>query len=167
MSADKFNSVGGYSVGIPPINVISDTGNVTASVVTASRINSPHFVGDLYGNVYGASSTLASATIADAEPENPAPGMIWWDSAIGALKIFTGTWTIAGSPAPVQYLFRYTFVESMIWLVQHNKNTSIFRETLTDSSGQRFTATINIIDSNCFEVVMTEATSGAVDVIFN
>ena len=167
MAADKFNSVGGYSVGIPPINVISDSGNITASVVTASRINSPHFVGNLYGNVYGASSTLASATIADAEPENPALGMIWWDSAIGSLKIFTGVWTVAGSPAPVQYLFRYSFDESLIWIVQHNKNTTLFRETLTDSTGQRFDATINIIDDNSFEVVLTEASSGVVDVIFN
>jgi len=167
MAADKFNSVGGYSVGIPPINVISDTGNITASVVTASRINSPHFVGNLYGNVIGSSATPANATIADTEPEFPSIGMIWWDSAIGSLKIFTGVWTVAGSPAPVQHLFRYSFDESLIWIVQHNKNTTLFRETLTDSTGQRFQAGINIIDENSFEVVMTEATSGAVDVIFN
>ena len=167
MAADKFNSVGGYSVGIPPINVISDSGNITASVVTASRINSPHFVGNLYGNVIGAASVPSTAVIADAEPEHPTMGMIWWDSAAGALKIFTGVWTVAGSPAPVQYLFRYSFDESLIWIVQHNKNTTLFRETLTDSTGQRFDATINIIDDNSFEVVLTEASSGAVDVIFN
>lgn len=167
MAADKFNSVGGYSVGIPPINVISDTGNITASVVTASRINSPHFVGNLYGNVIGTSSVPSTAVIADVEPDRPTIGMIWWDSATGSLKIFTGVWTVAGSPAPVQYLFRYTFDEGMTWLVQHNKNTTVFRETLTDSLGQRFNAGINIIDDNSFEVVLTEATSGAVDVIFN
>lgn len=158
MAADKFNSVGGYSVGIPPVNIIDDSGNITATKITAAR-----FVGNLYGNVYGSTSTLAAVTISDAAPTDPAPGMMWWDSASSTLKIFSGTWVEAGSPATV----RYSFTESTTWLVQHNKNTTIFRETLTDSSGKRFIAGINIIDDNSFEVQLTEATSGAVDVIFN
>ncbi len=158
MAADKFNSVGGYSVGIPPVNIVDENGNITATKITAAR-----FVGNLYGNVFGSSSTLAAVTIASTEPADPVTGMMWWDSSTGTLKIFSGTWVEAGSPATV----RYSFTSSTTWLVQHNRDTTIFRETLTDSSGQRFNAGINIIDENSFEVVMTEATSGAVDVIFN
>ena len=62
---------------------------------------------------------------------------------------------------------RYEFDSSLKWLVQHNMNTTSFVEVLTDSNGKRFMASINIIDANSFEIDMTSATSGVVDVNFD
>jgi hypothetical protein len=65
MAADPFNSLGGYTVGIPPISVIDANGNVTATNVTVSNaltantatfsgnIVADNFVGTLQGNVTG------------------------------------------------------------------------------------------------------------------
>lgn len=65
MAADPFNSLGGYTVGIPPISVIDASGNVTATNVTVSNaltantatfsgnIVADNFVGTLQGNVSG------------------------------------------------------------------------------------------------------------------
>lgn len=61
---------------------------------------------------------------------------------------------------------RYNFTESLTWLVQHNMNTTQFFERLTSTTGERFNATVNILDQNAFEVKLTEATAGFVDVIF-
>lgn len=69
MAADPFNSVGGYSIGIPPRTFVDSNGNLTvayASVVnnltiagltTAdSSITAPTFIGNLQGNVLGSFS---------------------------------------------------------------------------------------------------------------
>lgn len=64
-------------------------------------------------------------------------------------------------------VIRYAFTDSMVWLVQHNKDTFLFIERLTDIGGNRFIASTRIIDGNSFVVELTEATSGFVDVIFN
>lgn len=61
---------------------------------------------------------------------------------------------------------RYNFTESLTWLVQHNMNTTQFFERLTSTTGERFNATVSILDQNAFEVKLTEATAGFVDVIF-
>ena len=61
---------------------------------------------------------------------------------------------------------RYNFDESLTWLVVHNMNTTQFFERLTSVTGERFNASINILDENSFEVKLTEATAGYVDVIF-
>lgn len=61
---------------------------------------------------------------------------------------------------------RYDFPEGLTWLVQHNMNTTQFFERLTSVTGERFNASINILDENSFEVKLTEATAGYVDVIF-
>ena len=65
MAADPFNSLGGYTVGIPPISVIDANGNVTANNVTVTNalrantatfsgnIVADNFVGTLQGNVTG------------------------------------------------------------------------------------------------------------------
>lgn len=65
MAADPFNSLGGYTVGIPPIPVIDANGNVIANNVTISynlnansatfsgNIVADNFVGTLEGNVTG------------------------------------------------------------------------------------------------------------------
>lgn len=77
-------------------------------------------------------------------------------------------WTTPATPAPSNTISweRYTFNASSTWTVMHNKNTRKIIETLTDINGQRFYAGINIIDTNSFEVVLTEAVAGVIDVIF-
>ena len=170
MAISKFNSAGGYSVNIPPIEIIDETGNITAVNISAASISSPKFTGTFYGNVIGSTSTLAAATIAGVAPLNPASGTLWWDSSINALMVFhplTDQWEPASPPTPIiQKNFRYSFTDSLTWVVVHNKNTTHFSETLTDSEGDRFIAKINIIDNNSFEVSLTSSTSGIVDVTF-
>ena len=61
---------------------------------------------------------------------------------------------------------RYTFTDSLRWVVNHNKNTTRLIESIADSNGNRFFAKIQILDSNNFVVYLTEAKSGTVDVIF-
>jgi hypothetical protein len=60
MAAEPFNSAGGYTVGIPPIQIISETGNVIATNVTTSgnvsvtgNVTATTFIGDLQGNISG------------------------------------------------------------------------------------------------------------------
>lgn len=171
MAISKFNSAGGYSVNIPPIEIIDETGNITAVNISAASISSPKFTGTFYGNVIGSTSTLAAATIAGESPANPVSGMLWWDSSTNALMVFhplTDQWEPASPPVagPIQKNFRYSFTDSLTWVVVHNKNTTYFSETLTDSEGDRFIAKINIIDNNSFEVSLTSSTSGVVDVTF-
>jgi|GEM_PF-6047089 len=170
MAISKFNSAGGYSVNIPPIEIIDETGNITAVNISAASISSPKFTGTFYGNVIGATSTLAAATIAGESPVNPVSGMLWWDSSLNTLMVYhplTEQWEPASPVIPVvQHNFRYSFTDSLTWVVVHNKNTTKFSETLTDSEGDRFIAKINIIDNNSFEVSLTSSTSGVVDVTF-
>ena len=53
MSADKFNSLGGYSVGIPPVPVIDANGNVITNVlVTTGNVSA--------ANVYAANYYYAN-----------------------------------------------------------------------------------------------------------
>ena len=63
MAADPLNSVGGYSVSIPPVQVIDFSGNVTTQHIAVNNIDvganitiagtciAQNFVGDLVGNV--------------------------------------------------------------------------------------------------------------------
>lgn len=64
MAADPFNSAGGYTVGIPPINVVDSNGNITSSVANIDSINGNTanftgnvtallFIGDVNGNISG------------------------------------------------------------------------------------------------------------------
>jgi hypothetical protein len=60
MAAEPFNSAGGYTVGIPPIQIIDETGNIIATDITASgnvsvtgNITATTFIGDLQGNITG------------------------------------------------------------------------------------------------------------------
>ena len=39
MAVDAFNSVGGYTVGIPPIPLVNENGDITAPTVTTSELN--------------------------------------------------------------------------------------------------------------------------------
>lgn len=60
----------------------------------------------------------------------------------------------------------YEFTDAMRWVVEHNRGTVKFVETLTDSEGNRFFAKTRIINENAFEVILTSALSGSVDVLF-
>ena len=63
MAADPLNSVGGYSVSIPPVQVIDFSGNVTtqhisvnnidvdSNITVAGTVIATTFKGDLIGNV--------------------------------------------------------------------------------------------------------------------
>jgi hypothetical protein len=65
MAADPFNSVGGYTVGIPPIPLFNENGNLTApqanignvyianNAVISGTVNANLFVGDFQGNITG------------------------------------------------------------------------------------------------------------------
>ena len=62
MAADAFNSAGGYSVGIPPINIIDTNGNITAPKATFSgnvaiggniAVSGDIIATNFYGNVQG------------------------------------------------------------------------------------------------------------------
>lgn len=61
---------------------------------------------------------------------------------------------------------RFEFPESLNWIVQHNKGTTRFVESLTDISGNRFYAKVQILDENSFHVSLASATQGTVDVMF-
>lgn len=39
MAADPFNSVGGYTIGIPPVPVIDSNGNITGNIITGNTLN--------------------------------------------------------------------------------------------------------------------------------
>jgi len=75
MAADAFNSVGGYTVGIPPVNIIDTSGNITApkasvagnlavggNVAVSGSITATNFYGNVQGNI--------SATITITGPNN-------------------------------------------------------------------------------------------------
>lgn len=64
MAADAFNSAGGFSVGIPPVNVIDGNGNITApkaniagniavggNVAVSGSITATNFYGNVQGNI--------------------------------------------------------------------------------------------------------------------
>lgn len=68
---------------------------------------------------------------------------------------------------PKLNIHRYSFTSSLHWTVTHNMNTTRFKETLLTETGQRFYAQLNIIDLNSFEVLLTEETTGYVDILFD
>ena len=64
MAAEPFNSAGGYTVGIPPVSIIDDNGNITApyanisgnidvggSIVAVGNVTANNFYGNLVGNI--------------------------------------------------------------------------------------------------------------------
>jgi hypothetical protein len=60
----------------------------------------------------------------------------------------------------------YNFSTSLVWTVTHNKNTTNFIKTIFDENGEELYAKVNIIDSNSFEVTLTESIGGKVEVVF-
>lgn len=64
MSAELFNSIGGFSVGIPPIPIIDSNGNVTSNravigylvsnrIDVSGNVSAAYFLGNVIGNVSG------------------------------------------------------------------------------------------------------------------
>lgn len=64
MAAEPFNSAGGYTVGIPPVSIIDDNGNITVpyanisgninvggNIVAVGNVTATNFYGNLVGNI--------------------------------------------------------------------------------------------------------------------
>lgn len=60
-SADNFNSLGGYSVGIPPVSVVDANGNVITNVLTSGNVAANVFYATTYKYSNGASLSIAAA----------------------------------------------------------------------------------------------------------
>lgn len=137
-----------------PTAELEINGTVLANNITATHtVTGTSFVGRV------------AATMSTVEPLNPASGMLWWDTENNLLTVYNAQqnrWKVAGLR-----IVRYEFTNSLTWTINHNMGTTRFRETLTGADNKRFYALVNIIDENSFEVRLTEATSGAVDVIFD
>jgi hypothetical protein len=79
----------------------------------------------------------------------------------GSVKGYVGT--VATQILDGLSLNKFVFDNpSMNWLVQHNKNTSLFQKTILDEYENEMLASINIIDNNSFVVELTEAMTGSV-----
>lgn len=85
------------------------------------------------------------------------------DPKAGEYIGFTGQKWVNKAPVAIE---RYEFIDTLEWLVNHNKGSTKFFETLTDSDGNRFYAKVQIIDINTFVVKLSSATSGYIDVMF-
>jgi len=78
-----------------------------------------------------------------------------------SLKGYVGT--VATQILDGLSLIKFVFNNpSMNWLVQHNRNSTLFQKTLLDESDNEMMASVNIIDNNSFVVILTEAMSGSV-----
>lgn len=107
---------------------------------------------------------VTSTSVSSSPPNYATPGMLWFDISVDQLKVFVESSQSWESIAPKR--IRYSFTESNTWLVEHNRNTTVYNVNLTDSDGELFYAKIKIINSNSFSVILTAATSGVVDVTF-
>ena len=61
----------------------------------------------------------------------------------------------------------HEFINTSVWLVQHNMDTRFFVARLSDTDGNSIYASTTIIDNNSFIINLTESTSGSADVMFN
>jgi hypothetical protein len=70
--------------------------------------------------------------------------------------------------APKTVFHHYDVVNpKLVWRVTHNQNTRRFIATLRDYDGNQFSAMVRVIDSNSFEVVLSSAMKGSIDVYFD
>jgi hypothetical protein len=107
---------------------------------------------------------VTSTSVSSLPPDYATPGMLWFDISVDQMKVYVESSQSWESIAPKR--IRYSFSESNTWLVEHNRNTTVYNVNLTDSDGDLFYAKVKIIDSNSFAVTLTAATSGVVDVTF-
>jgi hypothetical protein len=107
-------------------------------------------------------------------PPNASPPFVLGNNAQGQLVQGFNSEFFGGYPVNFFYspqnkpvtTSTYYFTDSLRWVVNHNQNTTNFTETLTDSNGVRFYAKMQIIDANTFQIELTSALSGKVDVTF-
>lgn len=135
--------------------------NIKGSVPTAAELP---VTGDMPGDAYIATDTGHLWIYA-----GPAVGFVDGGNVVGP----AGPTGPQGNPGVTTYndltdkpFQRFDFDTSSTWTVVHNRNTTRIIESLTDVDGRKFYAAINIIDSNSFEAVLTEAMAGSVDVFF-
>ena len=96
------------------------------------------------------------------------------DGAQGQIPVRSGlgprqldwAWIADLLPAPSVVGSDYTFSTSSTWTVTHNKNSRKFVASCFDDQGNQFFAKINIIDANSFQIKLTEAAAGSVNVVF-
>jgi hypothetical protein len=167
---NKFNSVNGFSVGMPARDIIDNTGNITAvNIASEGTITAPTIYGNVIGTINGYTLPTTIATVSPTAPPKPDYGELWFNSRQDELMIYLGMpiqWQSlkAGSGSKIT---RFKFDASTQWVVKHDKNTTLFQESVVDSNGRRFYPGIQIVDNNTFVINMTEATAGYVDVVFN
>jgi len=101
MAADAFNSVGGYTVGIPPYQVIDETGNITTTQLTVADINGTgnvtitgniiagNLIGNIIGNVSGTIEApgLDTQILYNSNGEVSASSAFTFDSSINLVTI--------------------------------------------------------------------------------
>ena len=101
MAADAFNSVGGYTVGIPPYQVIDETGNITTTQITVADISSSgnititgnliagNLVGNIVGNITGTITApgLDTQVLYNHNGEVSATDAFTFDSSINLVTI--------------------------------------------------------------------------------
>lgn len=89
-------------------------------------------------------------------------------SLLGGIKIGAGlSIDNNGIMSVKKNIQHHEFSNSTEWLVQHNMNTRVFIERITDINGNKLITSVTIIDNNAFVVNLTEATSGSIDVVFD
>lgn len=72
-----------------------------------------------------------------------------------------------GAQNPIVYR-RYSISSPRLtWTVIHNLNTTKFNAVCRDETDNIFSARITTLNSNSFEIYLTEAIRGTVDVIFD
>lgn len=75
---------------------------------------------------------------------------------------------VAPTTASQTIFKRYAIqTESLLWVIPHNQHTTKFIATLRDINENQFYALIHNVDHNTFNVVLTTATKGFVDVVFD
>jgi hypothetical protein len=105
-----------------------------------------------------------SAAVSNLVPDDPIPGMLWYDSSVDQMKVYVEGEQLWQPLAPKH--IRFSFSESTYWLVQHNRNTTAYSVSLTDSEGDQFYAKIRVIDNNSFSINLADSASGVADVTF-
>lgn len=128
-----------------------------------------------YGNLYLRASATGNINVGNSRLTDVANPI---DGSDAATKEFVDTSIVNLNLKPIASsgsyndlidtpFERFTFPNnSTSWLVQHNRNTRSIFEKLTDADGNRFYASVRIIDENSFVVGLTESGSGTVDVYF-
>lgn len=153
---------------MPPISYVDNSAAETAGQIKSSN-NTVTIRTAVPGKATSAPATGFPLKIEQIQNVNTKAGIphnsvLKYDKASGMWEPVEYVPSTGGSPVTTK---RYEFVDSLEWVVQHDMNTTAFRETLVHTDGTKFAAKTKIIDMNSFVVYLTSAESGWVDVIFN